>query len=389
MKRERANRLEIYLDNSATTKPCKEAVEACVNAMTKTYGNPSSLHDVGFAAEKCVKEAKKQIAAALKCDVSEVLFTSGATESNNLALVGAAQAKIRRGKTIVISAVEHPSVFETAHSLETQGFTVKVVSPQADGTFSAQSFADAVDNDTTLVSCMMVNNETGLLLPIAEIAAAVKAKKPDVLVHTDAVQAFLKIPIRFPALSVDLMSISGHKVYAPKGIGALIVKKGVRLVPQIIGGGQQNGLRSGTEPVPMIAAFGAAVGAQKTKLAARLFHYEALNQRLHDAFSDTEAVTFRSNDACVPYIVSLSVFGVRSETMLHFLEQKGIYVSSGSACAKGAHSHVMDALGVDRMTADETLRISFSPETTEEMIDTLVSAILEGERTLAKQRVRG
>ena len=185
------------------------------------------------------------------------------------------------------------------------------------------------------------------------------------------------------------MSISGHKVYAPKGIGALIVKKGVRLVPQIIGGGQQNGLRSGTEPVPMIAAFGAAVGAQKAKLAARLSHYEALNQRLHDAFSDTEAVTFRSNDACAPYIVSLSVFGVRSETMLHFLEQKGIYVSSGSACAKGAHSHVMDALGVDRMTADETLRISFSPETTEEMIDTLVSAILEGERTLAKQRVRG
>lgn len=381
--------MEIYLDNSATTKPCAEAVDACVNAMTKTYGNPSSLHDVGFAAEKCIKEAKKQIAAALKCDVSEIVFTSGATESNNLALVGAAQAKIRRGKTIVISAVEHPSVLETAHALAQQGFTVKTVQPQADGTFSAQSFADAVDSDTTLVSCMMVNNETGLLLPIAEIAAAVKAKKADVLVHTDAVQAFLKLPIRFPALSVDLMSISGHKVYAPKGIGALIVKKGVRLIPQITGGGQQNGVRSGTEPVPMIAAFGAAVAAQRTKLSARIAHYEALSKRLRDAFSQNEDVSFRSGDACVPYIVSLSVFGVRSETMLHFLEQKGIYVSSGSACAKGAHSHVMDALGVDRMTADETLRISFSPETTEEMIDTLVSAILEGEQTLAKQRVRG
>ena len=336
-----------------------------------------------------MKEAKKQIAAALKCDVSEIVFTSGATEANNLALVGAAQAKIRRGKTIVISAVEHPSVLETAHALAQQGFTVKTVQPQADGTFSAQSFADAVDNDTTLVSCMMVNNETGLLLPIPEIAAAVKAKKPDVLVHTDAVQAFLKIPIRFSALSVDLMSISGHKVYAPKGIGALIVKKGVRLVPQIIGGGQQNGVRSGTEPVPMIAAFGAAAASQRTKLSARLAHYEALSKRLYDAFAQHASVSFRSNDACVPYIVSLSVFGVRSETMLHFLEQKEIYVSSGSACAKGAHSHVMDALGVDRMTADETLRISFSPETTEEMIDTLVSAILEGEQTLAKQRVRG
>lgn len=382
----RSTGMECYLDNSATTKPCEEAVKAAVWAMRETYGNPSSLHRKGFEAEKLVAEAHTQLAAALSCEPSELLFTSGATESNNMALFGAAEARKRRGKTILISAVEHPSVMEAAAHLEAQGFSVKRILPDENGVYTPECFAEEVDGDTILVSAMMVNNETGLILPVKEIAKAVKAKNPDVLFHTDAVQAFLKLPIRLKGTQIDLLSVSGHKVCAPKGVGALFVKKGVRIAPLFYGGGQQNGLRSGTESVPLIAAFGAAAEKGRKNLAKNREHYESLRALLVQEVAAVPQIRLWDFSHHAPHIVSLSVYGVRSETMLHYLEQFAIYVSSGSACARGKHSYVLSALGMDKMTADETLRISFAPDTTDEMVRELVRHIAQGAQALAKQR---
>lgn len=378
--------MEIYLDNSATTKSCKEAVDAAVWAMQEEYGNPSSLHRRGFTAQKLCEEARSALAAALSCAPSELYFTSGATEANNMALIGAAEARKRRGKTILVSAVEHPSVLEAALFLEKQGYRIKKIPPAEDGIFTAESFAKEVDGDTILVSAMAVNNETGLILPVKEIAKSVKAKNPDVLFHTDAVQAFLKRPIRLKGSGIDLLSVSGHKVYAPKGIGALYIKKGVRIAPLLYGGGQQGGVRSGTEPVPLIAAFGAAVQKGKQCLSENMAHYAQLSAFLEERAKTVPQIRMEKRPQHAPHIVSLSVYGIRSETMLHYLEQFGIYVSSGSACSKGKRSHVLEALGVDRMTADETLRISFSPDTTQEMIEELICRIAEGARSLAAQR---
>lgn len=378
--------MEIYLDNSATTRPCREAVDACLFAMETEYGNPSSLHRKGLRAEQLQNRAKAQLAAALSCEPSEVIFTSGATESNNLALMGAARANARKGKTILTTAIEHPSVMEAAAALEREGFRIKRLMPDENGSYTPEQFAEAVDADTILVSCMYVNNETGLLLPVFAIAEAVKRKKADVLVHVDAVQGFLKQPIRLKNAAVDLLSVSGHKVSAPKGIGALFVRKGVRLQPIVYGGGQQGGIRSGTEPVPLIAAFGAAVEAQYRKIEESRAHYAALKSFLCERLAGIEGISINSTERCAPHIVSIAVRGIRSEVMLHYLEQFGIYVSSGSACAKGKQSYVLAALGFSKPQSDTTLRISFGPDTTEEMLAELVIRLEEGSRTLAKMR---
>lgn len=375
----------IYLDNSATTKPCKEAIAASLFAMENEFGNPSSLHKAGFAAQKLCEKAREQLAAALSCDESEILFTSGATESNNLALIGTALAKNKRKRTIVTTAIEHPSVDDCLKSLESEGYIVKRLEP-VDGEYTPAQFAEAVDDDTFLVSAMLVNNETGLILPISQIAKAVKKKKHDVVFHTDMVQGFLKLPQKYVTPDIDLISISGHKTYAPKGIGALYVKKGVRLVPIIHGGGQQGGIRSGTESVPLISAFGAAAEAANAALKENSKHYKALKSELCKRLIDIEGVTVNSGNSCAPHIVSISVYGIRSEIMLHFLESRDIFVSSGSACSKGAHSHVLDRFIQDKLAADETLRISFSPETQKSDLEALAEAIIEGINTLAKQR---
>lgn len=378
--------MEIYLDHSATTPCCQEAAEACLHAMTECYGNPSSLHGKGFEAERLVLKAKESLAEVLSCTGEEIFFTSGATEANNLALMGVAAARERRGKTIVVSAVEHPSILEAAALLESRGFTVKRILPEKDGSYTPESFAAAVDRDTILVSAMMVNNETGLILPVFEIARAVKRVNPDALFHTDAVQGFLKLPIRLKNSAVDLLSLSGHKVRAPKGIGALFVRKGVRLCPMLVGGGQQRGLRSGTEPVPEIAALGAAIMAQKSKMAETMEYYQKLRSHLIEKLAEIPGVFVWENGAQAPWIVSISVYGLRSEILLHFLERSGIYVSSGSACSKGGPSHVLSAIGMDRRMADETIRVSFSADTTAEMLDRLAEQIAVAGQTLHKQR---
>lgn len=378
--------MEIYLDNSATTKVCAEAEAACLFAMREEFGNPSSLHKRGFEAEKLIDEAKKQIANLISCDKGEIFFTSGATESNNLAILGRALSENRRGNKIITTAIEHPSVLEACAFLEKRGYEIVKIYPDENGKINPIDFYNAVDEKTILVSAMMVNNETGYILPVGEIAKAVKRKNKNVCFHVDAVQGFLKLPIKLKNSDIDLMSISGHKVYAPKGVGAIYIKKGTRIKPLIYGGNQQNGLRSGTESVPLISAFGASVKANGPKISENLEHYKKLRARLLLKLSEIPDITVVSDESCAPFIVSLSVKGIRSEIMLHFLEQYDIFVSSGSACSKGGGSYVLSAFGVLKEVSDEAIRLSFSRETTEEMLDVFIEKLKLGTETLAKKR---
>ena len=378
--------MEVYLDNSATTKVCAAACEAAVSAMKTVYGNPSSLHRLGFDAEKLVTQSRKQIAGALSCYPDELYFTSGATESNNLAIRGLTGAYPRIGRKIVTTAIEHPSVGETVEFLCGAGYEVIRLSPDNDGNFSPAAFAEAVDEDTSLVTFMLVNNEVGVLLPAAEICKAVKRKNPNTLIHIDAVQGFCKVPFRADRTLVDTVSISGHKIYAPKGVGGLYVKKGVRLKPIQTGGGQEKGLRSGTESVPLIAAFGAAVAQTYPDMEKNQVHYRELREYLTKHLMSTQEIVMNSPENAVPYICNFSVRGIRSEIMLHFLEQSGIYVSSGSACAKGKPSPVLAAMGIPKERADSAIRISFSPETTISDIDILLDGLRGGISSLQKMR---
>ncbi|WMJ22123.1 cysteine desulfurase family protein [Paludicola sp. MB14-C6] len=376
---------EIYLDNSATTKPCDAAITACVQAMQQDYGNPSSLHRKGFEAEKVVIKAKQELAKALFCEPSEILFTSGATESNNLAVVGSVLANKRKGNKIVTTAIEHPSVKETMKMLQQQGYIIKEVFPREDGAFYEMDFFDEVDDQTVLVSCMWVNNETGLILPIEKIAKAVKRKNPNTVVHVDAVQGFLKLSIKLKNNEIDLLSMSGHKVYAPKGIGALYIKKGIRLVPQTFGGNQQSGIRSGTEPTPLIAAFGAAVASQREQISAVKERYQQLKDYFVEKLAEIPEVHINTKlDNSAPHILNISIANIRSEVMLHYLEQYGIYVSSGSACAKGKQSYVLAAFGLEKEYTDTAIRISFSPDITIQQLDYVTEQLKEGINTLAK-----
>lgn len=376
--------MEIYLDNSATTKPFDEAIEACVYAMKEEYGNPSSLHKRGFLAEKLLDSSKIEISKALACQPNEIYFTSGATESNNLAIIGTVNAHKRKGNKIITTSIEHPSVKEAMTYLFSQGFEIIEVMPNKNGKYDIIDFIDLVDEKTILISLMYVNNETGLILPVFDIAKKVKMKNPNVIIHVDAVQAFMKIPIKLKNSFIDLMSISGHKVYAPKGIGALYIKKGVRILSQTYGGSQQGGIRSGTESIPLISAFAAAVKKQNNNIEDNLEHYKNLKDYLVKKLENIQDVKINSNENSAPHILNISVDKIRSEVMLHYLEQFYIYVSSGSACSRGKQSYVLTALGFDKDRIDTSIRISFGLETTTEMLDVFVDKLKDGINTLAK-----
>jgi cysteine desulfurase len=370
--------MSIYLDNAATTKPCEDAVRAAAEAMTEYYGNPSSLHRAGLDAQLAVDGARKTIADSIGADPSCLYFTSGATESNNLALRGASAAYGRKSKRIVISAVEHASIEETAADLEKKGFEVTRVSPREDGRFYAADFVNACGEDVCLVSMMYVNNETGYILPVSDTFAMIKRKFPHIITHTDCVQAYMKLAVKASALSADLISLSGHKVHGGKGVGALYIKKGVRVLPIITGGRQEKGIRSGTESVPMICAFGAAVEKLAPTVKERWDKVSALRAYLLDRLSGIDGISVNSPDDGSPYVVNISAEGKRSEIMLHFLESRGIYVSSGSACSKGQQSGVLGQFGITGKRADSALRVSMSAETTEAELDGFVSALTEG-----------
>ena len=369
--------MEVYFDNSATTKVYPEVKDIMFKVMDDDYGNPSSLHMKGVQAEHYIKDSADIIAKTLKCTPDEIIFTSGGTESNNLAIIGTALAKKRKGKHLVTSSIEHASVLSVMAFLEKEGFEVTYISPDSTGKVSAEAFADAVRDDTILVSCMHINNEIGAVQPIAEITKAVKKKNPNVYVHTDCIQSFGKIEVNLKKLGVDMLSVSGHKLHGPKGSGFLYVKKGTLIRPIIYGGGQQKNMRSGTENVPAIAGLGVAVKLTMTDMAEKMERVMSLRDKLIEGLTALPEVY--SNSETAPHIASISFTGVRAEVMLHALEDKGIYVSSGSACSsnKRRESAVLTAIGLDRDRLESTLRFSFNETNTEEEVDYAVKTIAE------------
>ena len=372
--------MEHYLDNSATTVTSRAAAEKAVEVMTRVYGNPSSLHEMGRQAEHELRLARASVASRLGASEEEITFVSGGTEANNLALFGAAYARVRSGKNIVISALEHSSVLEAAERLKNEGFSVTSVAPRADGIIHPGDVAQAVNAQTTLVSVMTVNNESGAVMPVAEIFDRVREQNSKVICHTDAVQAFGKLALKARALKADCISVSAHKVHAPKGCGAIYVRKGVRLIPRQYGGEQEKKLRPGTEALPLIAAFGAACEEFDTDGNYQIV--KSLNDYARERLSQIEGIAFNSPDNALPYVLNFSAGRVRSETMLHFLEEREVYVSSGSACAKGRPSHVLSAMGLSRERADSALRVSFSKFNTKEDIDALCDGIELGLKVL-------
>lgn len=373
--------MEHYLDNSATTAVSPNAAEMAYRMMVQNYGNPSSLHIKGMKAENELNSARKAVAKSLGATSEEVFFTSGGTESNNTALFGIAQAKKRRGNKIIISLVEHSSIIEAADRLENEGFDIVRVAPRSDGVIYPEDIAGAVDDRTILVSVMSINNETGAIMPVSEIFSSVRAINSDTICHTDAVQAFGKLRINAKRLGADLISVSAHKVHAPKGCGALYIKKGVRIIPHQYGGEQEKKIRPGTEPLPLIAAFG--VACSEFDIDANYKIVKELNDYAKNKLLKIEGVTLNSPQNALPYVLNLSVGKVRSETMLHFLEEFDVFVSSGSACARGKPSHVLGAMGISRERADSAIRISFSKYNTIDDVDVLCSGIERGLTVLA------
>lgn len=359
----------IYLDNSATTRPCNEAIKAAAENMADNFGNPSSLHKMGIEAEKVIKSAKKTILKKLGME-GEIYFTSGATESNNTVISMLPITYKHNGKKIVTTAIEHPSVSVPIDKLCEKGYTAVRLMPKDCDSFE-QAITDAVDDNTVLVSVMWINNETGYITDTAKVYNAVKRKNPKTVVHVDAVQGFCKGNPK--TLKGDFISLSAHKIHGIKGTGALYVKKGMRFEPFLYGGGQQKNLRSGTEAVDLIAGFEAAVKAYPDCTEK----YAALNSLLQEKLSELSGISFNSFNNS-KNILNFSVKGVRSEIMLHFLEEREIYVSSGSACSKGKVSGVLSALGISDENADSAIRVSFSPYTTEAEIIALADGIKDG-----------
>ena len=372
-----------YLDNSATTQVSNTAAQKALDIMCNIYGNPSSLHTMGIEAEKELETARSIIAKTIGCECDELFFTSGGTEANNTAILGTVKALKRRGNKIVTSAIEHSSIMESMAYLENEGFQVTYLPPDENGVIPMDKIKEAVDDKTILVSVMMANNEVGSINDIAKIRKIVTAKKSPALIHTDAVQAFGKLNIKVKKLDVDLMTISSHKIHGPKGVGALYIKKGKRILPIHFGGEQEKKIRPGTEALPLIGAFGVAVSELEIDKNYQLV--QELNDYAKSKLSSIDSVTLNSKDNALPYILNISVKGIRSETMLHHLAQNNVYVSSGSACAKGKPSHVLSAMGVSRDSADSALRISFSKLNTKDDIDALVEHIIEGIENLAKK----
>ncbi len=379
----RCIRVQAYLDNSATTPLCDEAKRWMERAMDDVWGNPSSLHKVGLDAELMLFDCRKAVADALHAGESEILFTSGGTEANNLALFGAAYAKARQGKRILVSAVEHPSVMKAAEQLRNEGFDLQILPVDHFGRVSLAALETMLTPNTTLVSVMAVNNELGTIEPVAEIAAILKRKKSKALFHIDAVQAFGKLDLSPKKLGCDLMTVSAHKIHGPKGAGALWIRPGVTLRPRTFGGEQQNGLRPGTEPTVAIAGFaGAATMLQPVKNLPRV---TALCDRFVKSLRQMPEVQINSADDALPYIVHLSLPGWPAETVLNFLSDCGVYVSSGSACAKGHRSPVLAAAGLDPARLESSLRISLSDTTTEEELDFCLQQLQAAVRTIRRK----
>ena len=368
--------MERYLDNSATTRPYDAVTEKVAEVMRDCYGNPSSLHRLGIAAEKEVRAAKEAIARTLHAAPGEIYFTSGGTESNNLAIRGVCAAG--RGRHILTTPLEHPATMNTLSHLRKKGWRVDAVPVQSDGVISLSALEKMVTADTVLLTAMLVNNEIGPIQPIAKMAKILKKKNPRAVFHVDAVQGYGKVLCDVRELGVDLLSISGHKIHGPKGIGVLYIKKGTKIAPILYGGGQQDNLRSGTENVPGIAGLGLAAEICHKNMKESVPKMERLRRRLEQGIVDNiPDVRINTPGECAPHILNVSFGGVRSEVVLHSLENEGIYVSSGSACSshKKEPSYVLTAIGTPREMIDGSIRFSLSEMNTEEDIDAAVAAL--------------
>lgn len=365
----------IYLDNSATTKPCPQAVEAMVNALTENWGNPSALYDFGIDAARLLRNARRQVAAAMGAEPDRVFFASGGTEADNWAIMGTARRLGKRGKHIVTTAMEHHAILNCMQELEAQGFEVTYLKPDEMGRVTVEALRAALRKDTILVSVMMVNNEVGSVMPIAQMAKLTHRLCPDAIFHTDAVQGFLKIPFQAKTLGADLISISSHKVHGPKGAGALYISPRLKSFPPLLlGGGQEGGYRSGTEGTPAIFGFAAACTADMPTLREDIQWETGLIAALAEQLSQLPGVVVNGAHEA-PHILSISIPGVPTQNSINILQDSGICVSAGSACAKGHRSHVLTAMGVDPEIIDCTFRVSLSRFTTREELAALVSAI--------------
>ena len=374
--------MEVYLDNAATTRVCPEAADIAYKTMLETYGNPSSTHTKGREAKAVLDNARKQLAAALDCAPGEVYFTSCGSEGDNWAIINGAESMRRKGLHIISSEVEHDAVRKSMDELKRRGFEVTMLKPESDGSISPEAVAAALRPDTVLVSLMMVNNETGAVTDIAAVAKALKKAKSIALLHTDAVQGFMKVPFSAKRLGADMITVSGHKIHAPKGIGALYIKTGVKIKPYIIGGAQESGLRAGTEAMPQIAAFGKACEIAKSSMTDATERMAQLRQHAaeHIVAEMPEAVIIGGG---APHILSVSLPGWRSEVLMNFLEARGIFVSRSSACKKGGRSHVLEAMGLPAEVIDGAVRISLSRYPTKDELDKLCSALKDAHDTLA------
>ena len=367
----------IYLDNSATTKPCAEAVAAMVSAMTENWGNPSALYGFGIDTARQLRTARMQVAAAMGAEPDRVFFTSGGTEADNWAVFSAARRFGKKKKHIITTAVEHHAILNAMKDLELQGFEVTYLQPDSEGRITLPDLKAALRKDTFLVSIMMVNNESGAVMPIAQMAKLVHKLNPDTVFHTDAVQGFLKVPFQAKSLGADLISVSSHKIHGPKGAGALYISPRLKSFPAyLVGGGQEFGFRSGTEGTPAIFGFAAACGVGAATLKADIDREKALLAYAIEKIGAMEGI--RVNGAHeAPHILSLSVPGVPTQNTLNLLQEDGICISAGSACAKGHRSHVLSAMNLPPEVIDGAFRVSLSRETTTGEIDILLKALEE------------
>ncbi len=373
--------MEAYFDNSATTKVLEPVKEIVIKTMMEDYGNPSSKHKKGLDAERYIKEAAETIAGTLKVAAKEIVFTSGGSESNNMAIIATAMANKRAGNHIISTGIEHASVYNPLAYLEEQGFRVTYLSVDGQGHINLEELEEAICPETILVSIMYVNNEIGAIEPVEAISKIIKKKNPDTLFHVDAIQAYGKLLIRPKSQGIDLLSVSAHKIHGPKGIGFLYIDKRVRIRPMIYGGGQQRGMRSGTENVPGIAGLSAAANYMYTNHREKIREIIELKDYMIDRLSEIEGVTINSlkGELSAPQIVSASFMGIRSEVLLHALEEREIYVSSGSACSSNhpAVSGTLKGIGLRQELLDSTLRFSFGIFNTREEVDYCIETLKE------------
>ncbi|MBR5520708.1 MAG: cysteine desulfurase [Oscillospiraceae bacterium] len=374
----------IYLDNAATTPVNPQVARVIAESLKNDFANPSSLYSIGAKSEMAMDKAREFVAGCIGAKGSELYFTSCASESNNIAIYGLALARRNWGKKVITTGYEHPAVRQPFEFLGEMGFEVVEINPDKTGVVDENAILDAVDSKTCLVSLIHVNNETGAKIDIEKLTARIKEKNPRTAIHIDAVQSFMKYPLDVKKLKIESLSFSGHKINGPKGIGGLYLRQGTNIKPVFLGGGQEKGLRAGTENIHYIQGLAKACELLKPNMMNNLRHYAQLKKQLMEGLAQFDNVVINSPENAVPYTVNLSFTGYRSETLLHFLDSKGICVSSGSACSKGSRSHTLTVMKLPADRIDSSLRVSFGVQNTEADVDALLTALAEAKEKLQK-----